>query len=235
MVRADLALTASVDPAAGNVGDLVSFVLNASNLGPDSATNVRVGGSTASGLQLISAMAAGFDCSVDGSSFSCVGATLASGANASVVVGAQIDGAPGSSALLSANVSSTVADPISDNNLAQASVSILAPTGADLSLTKTDSVDPVDAGQQFSYTLTVSNLGPASATGVRIVDPLPAGLTLVSASAPGMSPNMAAFTRNENCGACAARAKRLSMSPSRIGAGSVRWNVRPSRSGAATR
>ncbi|MCB1608183.1 MAG: DUF11 domain-containing protein [Xanthomonadales bacterium] len=187
VVRADLALTASVDPAAGNVGDLVSFVLNASNLGPDSATNVRVGGSTASGLQLISAMAAGFDCSVDGSSFSCVGATLASGANASVVVGAQIDGAPGSSALLSANVSSTVADPISDNNLAQASVSILAPTGADLSLTKSDSVDPVDAGQQFSYTLTVSNLGPASATGVRIVDPLPAGLTLVSASAPGMS------------------------------------------------
>ena len=46
---------------------------------------------------------------------------------------------------------------------------------ADLSLTKTDSPDPVLAGQLLTYTLTASNAGPSSATGVQVTDNLPAG------------------------------------------------------------
>ena len=58
-----------------------------------------------------------------------------------------------------------------------------ATTAADLSLTKTDSPDPVNAGQILTYTLTVHNAGPATGTGVTITDTLPAGVTFVSASA----------------------------------------------------
>ena len=44
---------------------------------------------------------------------------------------------------------------------------------ADLSITKTDSVDPVTAGTDLTYTLVVSNGGPSSATSVVATDPVP--------------------------------------------------------------
>ncbi|MBA2373518.1 MAG: DUF11 domain-containing protein, partial [Chloroflexi bacterium] len=53
---------------------------------------------------------------------------------------------------------------------------------ADLSLTKTDSPDPVLAGGDVTYTLTATNNGPTQATGVTITDTLPASVTFVSAS-----------------------------------------------------
>ena len=55
--------------------------------------------------------------------------------------------------------------------------------GADLTITKTDSSDPAIAGSTLTYTLTVSNAGPADARQVQVVDQLPTGATFVSSSA----------------------------------------------------
>jgi uncharacterized repeat protein (TIGR01451 family) len=55
----------------------------------------------------------------------------------------------------------------------------------DLAIAKTDSRDPVEPGESFSYTLNVTNNGPSRATGVTLVDMLPAsGVTYQSASTP---------------------------------------------------
>lgn len=48
---------------------------------------------------------------------------------------------------------------------------------ADLSLTKTDNADPVTAGDNLTYTITVSNAGPSEATNVVVTDVLPDGVT----------------------------------------------------------
>jgi uncharacterized repeat protein (TIGR01451 family) len=48
-----------------------------------------------------------------------------------------------------------------------------APPAADLSVTKTDSPDPVHIGQNLVYTITVKNNGPDAATGVTATDQLP--------------------------------------------------------------
>src|SRR6476660_7890526 len=57
-----------------------------------------------------------------------------------------------------------------------------APTGtADLSITKTDSPDPVKVGAALSYRIQVANAGPARATGVVVTDDLPNGVSFVSA------------------------------------------------------
>ena len=52
----------------------------------------------------------------------------------------------------------------------------------DLSLTKTDAPDPVTVGTHLTYTITVTNNGPGNATGVTVTDPLPGGVTFVSAT-----------------------------------------------------
>jgi uncharacterized repeat protein (TIGR01451 family) len=54
---------------------------------------------------------------------------------------------------------------------------------ADLSLTKTPSIDGPEPGDLVTYALVVTNVGPRDATGVQVTDTLPAGLTYVSASA----------------------------------------------------
>src|SRR5687768_13058096 len=64
-------------------------------------------------------------------------------------------------------------DPVTYNAPAQ---------NANISVTKSDSPDPVLVGQQVTYTLTVSNAGPRAATGTLVTDTLPAGMTFESAT-----------------------------------------------------
>src|SRR5205823_2529983 len=56
----------------------------------------------------------------------------------------------------------------------------------DMSVTKTDSPDPVAPGGTLTYHLTVTNNGtpamPATTSGVTLTDTLPAGVTFVSAT-----------------------------------------------------
>ena len=57
---------------------------------------------------------------------------------------------------------------------------------ADLSVTKTDNVASVDAGGSLTYTIVVTNTGPAAVTGATFIDDFPATLTGVSFTAVGL-------------------------------------------------
>jgi len=66
---------------------------------------------------------------------------------------------------------------------ASATLKIVDPMSVDLSLGKTASPNPGQAGLNLSYRLTVTNHGPGAATSVGLTDPLPMGVVFVSASA----------------------------------------------------
>ena len=55
-------------------------------------------------------------------------------------------------------------------------------TRADLSLAKTVSNATPNVGDTITFTVTLTDLGPATATGAQVTDLLPAGLTFVSAT-----------------------------------------------------
>ena len=59
---------------------------------------------------------------------------------------------------------------------------------ADLQVIKTDSPDPVNAGDPLTYGIVVNNLGPNTALGVSVSDTIPAGLTVTSATWTRVSP-----------------------------------------------
>src|SRR5262249_58529306 len=82
-----------------------------------------------------------------------------------------------------ASVSSTTTHPVAGNNAATAQTTVT--TSADLSIINNDSPDPVTAGTDLTYTLTVHTAGPSDALGVSVSDPLPAGTSFVSASNGG--------------------------------------------------
>src|SRR5206468_3008873 len=56
---------------------------------------------------------------------------------------------------------------------------------ADLTMAQTDSPDPLCAGNNLTYTLTITNEGPNQAQSLVVTDNLPSGTTFVSCNATG--------------------------------------------------
>src|SRR6476646_3648655 len=99
---------------------------------------------------------------------------------------------------------------------------------ANLRLTKTDSPDPVTAGQTLTYTVTVFNNGPDGATKVTRVDTLPNSVDFISAT--------------PSAGNCIQKARKVTCNLGAIGTATqanvttptVSIQVRPTRAGSIT-
>ena len=85
-----------------------------------------------------------------------------------------VDVDPSASGTISTGVSVSHADgdPFPLDNTDSEDTTVIQPQ-ADLSISKTDSIDPVVAGQLLAYTLTVNNAGTQTATDVTVTDTLP--------------------------------------------------------------
>ena len=93
--------------------------------------------------------------------------------------------APGTALTNSATVSSSsTTDPTNANNTATSTSNVASPTQSDVAILKTASPEPVNQGTNLTYTLQVTNNGPAVATGVAVTDVLPAEVTFSSVSIP---------------------------------------------------
>jgi len=77
---------------------------------------------------------------------------------------------------------------------------------ADLGITMTDAPDPVGVGGNITYSIGVNNAGPDTANLVTVTDPLPAGVTFVSANSSQGSCAQAAGVVTCNLGTLASGA-----------------------------
>jgi len=71
-----------------------------------------------------------------------------------------------------------------DPNMADnfASTTTTVGDSADLSITKSDNPDPVNAGDELTYEITITNNGPSEATDVALLDTLPSEVSFVGAT-----------------------------------------------------
>ena len=174
---ADLEATAAsgATVAAGASTDLTFSVVNN---GPSTATNSVMAIEIPSGLKPSKAPA---DCTITGQAVSCAIGTLTNGTSAerviTVIAASDLSEAERTATV---TVSSDTPDPIAANNTDHAP--LLAGPIADLSITKTANVTKVAPGGTINYTIGVANAGPASSTGAVVVDELPEGLTVASAT-----------------------------------------------------
>jgi uncharacterized repeat protein (TIGR01451 family) len=182
--QADLSISKSATPSVIFDAQTTTFTLIALNLGPNAVTNATLRDALPSGLfgmVFVSATAAsGGTLTALTTSSSQFNGTLTLPAASSVTivlrasaggVGTQVN-----QATLTAPVGTI--DPTPSNNVAQATVTI--PISTNLSVTKSNGVGTLTAGQTTSYAITVSNNGPAAADGTTVKDPLSAGLSCTS-------------------------------------------------------
>jgi|GEM_PF-411240 len=83
---------------------------------------------------------------------------------------------------------------------------VVDPDSVDIAVTLTGATNPAPKSSPFAYTITVTNNGPANATGVSVTNPLPAGLSFLSATSSQGSCNFSTGTLTCNVGALAAGA-----------------------------
>jgi uncharacterized repeat protein (TIGR01451 family) len=182
--EADLVVTKADDVDPITVGSDLTYSITVENIGPMPAPNAVLDDPLPPGLTFVSATAD--NGGICDATVSCALGDLAVGDVVTVSVVATVD----ASYFVDGNVSpvsntatatSDMLDPTPDN--ATVTEDTVVVDEADVSITKTDAPDPVLASDDVVYTLTVANNGPGFAANVGVGDPLPPGLTFVSATA----------------------------------------------------
>jgi uncharacterized repeat protein (TIGR01451 family) len=209
---ADLSLIKNVNTTTPTINDNLTYTLDLTNDGPDTATNVTVEEILPEGLSFVSYT------TTQGSYDSTTGiwtvGTLPNGATVQLTITATVnvtgtitnyaqvetsdqpdpDSTPGDDSTTDDDDSSTTVisqptvtntptnTPIVPTDTFTPSPTVTPNPNADLSLTKYVSNSTPKVGENITYTITVYNAGPATATNVTVYEPLVGGTTFVSAN-----------------------------------------------------
>jgi len=175
----DLAITKADNPDPVTAGQNLNYILTVNNAGPSDATGVVVTDTLPAGVQLISATPSQGGPCVPGQTLSCALGTVGAADNAAITVVVAVDPGQTGTLLNRAGVRSNTSDPNLTNNVVNENTAL--ETAADLALSKTARPDPVVAGNNLTYTLSITNNGPSVATGVLVTDTLPTEVQVVGA------------------------------------------------------
>ncbi|MBC8570189.1 DUF11 domain-containing protein [Zongyangia hominis] len=168
---ADLSISKAAAPDPVRPGDVLTYTVTVFNNGPADAQNVVV-------LDSVPSTLIGPEYSVDGGGTfqpwpgSLPLGTLAAGSTRTILLRGTVSLLANGSIINTALVSSTTPDPDPNNNTDTVETPLLLEE-ADLSIQKTACPNPVYRCQHITYTVTVSNAGPAPAEQVVITDRMP--------------------------------------------------------------
>ena len=177
----DLSITKTDGVSSATPGSTVTYTIVASNGGPNAVSGATVADTMPANISASSwscAASAGSSCATSSGtgSFS-IGVNLALGGTATFTVTATVGATATGSLANTATI--TVPSGVTETNSANNSATdtdTLSPVG-DLSITKTDGATTAIPGNSITYTITVQNSGPSTATAAQIADTIPAGIT----------------------------------------------------------
>ena len=174
-----VAKTDSVTEAAP--GQALTYAVTVANVGDQDATGVVASDTLDANLTLV----AGDGASVSGRTLTWPAFDLAAGALRTFTVRVSVnDPLPAgtdqvTNTATAADDGTNGSDPTPANNTATDTDAV----GADLAVTKSNGTTQVVAGESTTWTITVTNNGPAQVTGMHVTDPVPAGMDSVAFSA----------------------------------------------------
>jgi uncharacterized repeat protein (TIGR01451 family) len=186
-------------PASAAAGSDVPFDITVANIGPDDAATVLLTDVLPAGMTFVSFTqnnGPAFACTTpmpgdSSGQVSCSAALFAAGASANFTFVANIPlmTGPGVTFTNTATVTSQTFDPNDENNSSTVSTTTPPPPQADLGVTKNGPSTALP-DTDVTYTITLTNAGPSTATTVALNDKLPGTMTFVSlqqTSGPALS------------------------------------------------
>lgn len=178
---ANLSVVKTDNPDPVIVNQQLTYTVTVTNLGPDDASNVVVTDTLPTGATFGSAVPEQGNCNQALGVVTCNlgGITSGSSVNITIIITPTTVG----TAVNTVDVTGDENDPDDNNNSDTENTDVdPVPQNADLSIVKSDSPDPVIVNQLLTYTLSVTNTGPDTATNVVVTDTLPAGAVFGSAT-----------------------------------------------------
>jgi uncharacterized repeat protein (TIGR01451 family) len=189
---APVSKTAKVERADGKLtpGALVRYTLAVTSSGPSLAPSVVVSDVFPSdSLIFVEAQPTPTSISNDGRFITWVMGAMRPGASAEIHVTARVRSElalPDGSAIVNRAGSNGPGREPASEGACLAPVCVSSPFfRPDLAVTKDDGLTTATPGQQLSYQIRAANVGQLEATGVVLVETIPAGTTLVAAASPG--------------------------------------------------
>lgn len=192
---ADLAVTNSGTPnpvlAGPGPGNVITYVQTVSNSGPYDAVNAVFSEAIPANTTFQSLSfpgGSGWTCttpSIGGTgTISCTNPDVAKAASTTFTVGVAVNTGVAAGTVITDvdNVTAGNSDPNLLNNSATVQTTVGLSTTADLSITNTNTPNPVIAGNNITYTVVVANNGAAAASTVAVSETIPANTTFVSAT-----------------------------------------------------
>ncbi len=188
--QADLITTNSASPGSLAAGSNVTYTQSVTNNGPAAAATVTFTQVTPPNTNYQSiTYPAGWNCATvppigGAGTITCTTASLALNATANFTLVLQVNAGTPSGTNITETDSATAGNVVPNltTNSASASVVVANANSADVSIVKTATPNPVTEGTPLTYSLAVTNAGPASATNVTVTDTLPSVVTYLSST-----------------------------------------------------
>jgi uncharacterized repeat protein (TIGR01451 family) len=189
--QADLAVTKTGTPSTVVGGNNITYTLTVTNNGPGAAATVTMLDTFPAHTTFVSiSTVSGWTCTTiaGGTEEQCTNPSVAAPSTATftLVLNVTPFTAPApptpntiTNSVTVSSSSATTTDPFNGNNSATWTTTVSSPTQADVAIIKTATPEPVDENTNLTYTLQVTNNGPAVATNVMVSDPLPSSVTFV--------------------------------------------------------
>ena len=184
-ISADLAIGLTSPPVGAVVTSNITYTISVTNAGPSAASTIVVSNALPVGAVFNSAIPAPTAVYTSGGATTLVWnyAGLVYGATTNILLSIQAPAVPGTyTNLVTVQGAQNDLNPV--DNIFSWVFTANAAT-ADLALGLSVTPDPVGVGSALTYSIVVTNLGPATATNLAIVDLLPVGLQFVSGTTSG--------------------------------------------------
>lgn len=218
--QVDLAITKTDSPDPVIAGSNVTYTITVTNNGPSDAQNVLVKDTLPPNVSFVSASSTNnqFNCLPDNGNagiINCTKATLIAndlniipirptGNVAVITIVGKVNASVTNSTSLTntATVSTSTNEAAAQlaNNTATATTAVT--TDAGVSIVKADNPDPVIAGTDLTYNITVTNSGPSDALNAQVVDTLPAGVVFKSVTGTNLFAAANACTQSAGVVTC---------------------------------
>jgi uncharacterized repeat protein (TIGR01451 family) len=182
--EADVGVWVKDTPDPIIAGGLLTYTLTISNTGPSEASGVVVKSSLPVSTTFVKAAGAMATCNQAQSNLICtLNNDLAAGEATTIAVQVQVDPQATGTLQNITEVSAAGTDPNQANNTRVTITSLTdvydPQAQVDLALSVVDTPDPVDPGAALQYEMTITNGGPTRASGIVLVNTLPADVTFV--------------------------------------------------------